>query len=69
MKFPMHAENFMEKSGVIAIQRWYDGELIASKTHASPVSLNEGKHLLHLNEEILCCALLDFQETTRNEFR
>ncbi len=35
---------------------------------ASPVILNEVKHLLHLNEEILRCALLDFQETTRNEF-
>ncbi len=43
-------------------------ELIASKTRASPVSLNEVKDLLHLNEEILRCALLDFQETTRNKF-
>ena len=44
-------------------------ELIASKTRASPVILNEGKDRLHLNEEILRCALLDFQETTRNEFK
>ncbi len=36
---------------------------------ASPVILNEGKDLLHLNEEILRCVLLDFQETTRDEFR
>jgi hypothetical protein len=43
-------------------------ELIASKMRASPVILNEVKHLLHLNEEILRCALLGFQETTRNEF-
>ncbi len=43
-------------------------ELIASETRASPVSLNEGTDLLHPNEEILRCALLDFQETTRNEF-
>ena len=30
--------------------------------------LNEVKDRLHLNKEILRCALLDFQETTRNEF-
>jgi hypothetical protein len=31
--------------------------------------LNEVKNLLHLNKEILRCALLDYQETTRNEFK
>jgi hypothetical protein len=43
-------------------------EIIASKMRSSPIVLSEVKDCLHLNEEILRCTLLDFQETTRNEF-